>query len=204
MSTELNREQWLAEALKWTGSNVFGCGDAPDQPTTVRASVGWPSKGGLSPKKRVIGQCWAFECSEGKYSEIFISPYLSAAQEVVETLIHEVIHAAVGVQEKHKGEFVRAAKAVGFTKPWTQTPATEELREKVAQFVLNAPPYPHARLDAKVIGGPTKPQKNRHLKLECPGCGYTVRSTQQWIEIGMPTCVCGSMFELKDKAKNDE
>lgn len=197
--TDLTREQWLRLVLEWTGQNVFGCGDAPSQPDTVRASVGWPSAGGLGKKKRVIGQCWAFECSEGKYSEIFISPYLSSAQEVVETLIHEVCHAAVGVEAKHKGAFVQAAKAVGFTKPWTSTPATEELKNKIGHFLEEVPAYPHAKLDAKLVGGPTKPQKNRHLKLVCPNCGYTIRSTAQWIEIGMPTCHCGGLFELKDK-----
>ncbi len=185
--------------LKWTSSNVFGCGESPDQPPTVRASVGWPSSGGLSKKKRTIGQCWAFECSEGKYSEIFISPYLNDPIEVVATLIHEVVHAAVGVEAKHRGAFISAAKATGLVKPWTATTPNEELKNKITHFLEEVPVYPHARLDSRVIGGPTKPQANRHLKLVCPSCGYIIRSTSQWIEVGMPTCPCGNLFELEVK-----
>lgn len=198
MADDLTREQWLRLVLKWTGTEVFGCGEAPTQPDTVRASVGWPSSGGLGKKNRTIGQCWSFECSEGKYSEIFISPYLSSPAEVIATLIHEVVHAAVGVEHKHKGTFSRAAKTVGLVKPWTATTASEELGNKISHFLEEMPPYPHAKLDAKLIAGPEKPQKNRHLKLVCPLCGYTIRSTQAWIELGLPTCHCGGLFELPE------
>ncbi len=206
MNTSRTREEWLREVLKWTSLSIFGCGDAPSQPNNIRISVGWPSSGGLGKKKRTIGQCWTFKASAGNFSEIFISPWLSDAKEVIATAIHEVVHATVGVEAKHRGDFVVASKAVGLQKPWTATTAGPELAEKIEDFLGKFEPYPHAKLDPSTAAGPTKPQKNRQLKLECPdpSCGYVVRSTKKWIERGMPTCICGKLFELKDLPLDDD
>ena len=37
---------------------------------------------------------------------------------------------------------------------------------------------------------------SRLVKLECPGCGYVLRSTRRWIGDGTPWCVCGVRFEV--------
>ena len=37
---------------------------------------------------------------------------------------------------------------------------------------------------------------SRLVKLECPGCGYVLRSTRRWISEGTPWCVCGARFEV--------
>jgi hypothetical protein len=34
------------------------------------------------------------------------------------------------------------------------------------------------------------------LKVVCPECSYTVRTIQQWIDTGLPTCVCDTEMEL--------
>lgn len=200
------REQWLREVLLWTSKDLFGCGDAPSQPNNIRVSVGFPSSGGLGKKRRVIGECWSYECSDGAFSEIFINPVLSDGVEVVSTLIHEVVHATVGVLEKHRGQFIVASKSVGLQRPWTATTATPELGDKIRHFLSGFDPYPHSKLTPRKLIGPTKPQKNRQLKLECPdpACGYTIRTTRKWIELGMPTCICGKLFELKDLPTDED
>lgn len=205
-TTSRTREGWLHEVLKWTSKDIFGCGEAPSLPDNIKVSVGWPSAGGLGKKTRVIGQCWSFEQSDGKFSEIFISPLLGDAQEAVETLVHEAVHATVGVKEKHKGDFARVSRTIGFLPPWTQTPASPELAEKIKDFLGSFEKYPHAAINPKSIEGPAKPQTCRQLKLLCadPSCGYTIRTTRKWIELGMPTCVCGKLFELTDKPEGDE
>ena len=38
---------------------------------------------------------------------------------------------------------------------------------------------------------PVKKQGTRLKKVECISCGYVVRITQKWIDIGLPVCVCG-------------
>jgi len=40
------------------------------------------------------------------------------------------------------------------------------------------------------------PQTTRMLKVECPADGYIVRTTQKWIDLGLPTCPCGEEMEL--------
>jgi hypothetical protein len=36
----------------------------------------------------------------------------------------------------------------------------------------------------------------RNRKAACPECGYVIRLTREWIERGLPVCVCGETFEL--------
>lgn len=44
--------------------------------------------------------------------------------------------------------------------------------------------------------------KTRQRKLACGRCGYTVRVTRKWIQVGLPTCPCGETLtpdELEDQ-----
>jgi hypothetical protein len=42
-----------------------------------------------------------------------------------------------------------------------------------------------------------KKQSTRMLKLECDECGYVVRTTQKWINVGVPVCHCGAEFQVR-------
>jgi hypothetical protein len=193
----MTRESWLLEATKIARSDLFGViPDLPALPSEVRVTCGWPSKGGLGKKKRTVGQCWPTESSAGGFTEILVSPFLDRPVEVVETLLHELIHAAVGVDQKHKGAFITGAKAIGFTKPWTSTPPTTQLTDLIlTKFLPKLGEYPHKKLDAvALVKSLGEPDHNRQLKLLCSGCGYIIRTTKKWIDIGLPTCVCGQAF----------
>lgn len=48
---------------------------------------------------------------------------------------------------------------------------------------------------ARLSGGPKKKAGSRLIKCACPSCGYTVRTTQKWIEAGLPICPCGETME---------
>jgi hypothetical protein len=111
---------------------------------------------------------------------------------VLETLAHQLIHVAAGPNVGHKGAFVKIAKSIGFNAPWTTTPATPELIRRLNGLVVNLGLYPHAAIDKRG----RKKQGTRLLKVICGGCGYTIRTTQQWIDTGLPTCVCGSEMEV--------
>lgn len=186
----MNRESWLKRAAKLLTPMLEAVGTPP--PLNIRYSCGWPAvnKGG----KR-IGECWASTASKDGHFEIFISPSIDEPLRVLDILLHEMIHAAVGLDCGHKGEFKRAAKAVGLTGKMTATVAGEELKEKLVGLFRELGEYPHAELKLKHHTGPKK-QKARLLKVVCPGCQYTVRTTAKWIEVGLPTCCCGtSMME---------
>lgn len=160
----------------------------PEASADVFVSVGWP--GGRGKKDTVIGQCWYN--SEGR-NQLFLSPVLGTAEEVLHVLLHEMIHAACGPEVGHRGEFVALCKRVGLVKPWTATTPGDELRVGLEEVAAELGPYPHEKLrplPKKAV------QKTYMLKLTCPGCGYTVRTTKKWVEVGNPVCPCGTGLEL--------
>ncbi len=85
----------------------------------------------------------------------------------------------------------RIALAVGLAGKMTATHASPELTERLNVLCSQIGPYPHTSLDRSQL----KKQSTRMLKVECPECGYTVRTTAKWIEAGLPTCPCGTEME---------
>jgi rubrerythrin len=120
---------------------------------------------------------------------MFISPALSKPEEVLAVLVHEMIHAEVGVQAKHGKEFKERALAVGLEGRMTATTAGEELAARLLDLADELGDYPHDSLQGKTTG--KKKDGTRQLKLECPVCGYIVRTSAKWIEVGLPACPCG-------------
>lgn len=185
MKTE-TREQWLLEAVKLM-SPLFA--QHGYKIPTIRVACGWPSSRALSSKKRVLGECWANTAAEDKVSQIFISPFLVKVDEpygVLDTLMHEVVHAVVGNKESHNKIFGKCARAVGLEGKLTSTHGSKQLLETCAEWVKTLGAYPHAKLDS--LKAPRKKQTTRLIKAECD-CGYNVRVTRKWLdEIGAPIC----------------
>src|SRR5690242_14451360 len=97
----LNREAWLNRlANRYCWPLIIGAGG--ERRHNVRISVGFPkgSRGG----NKSVAQCWDTVASTDKTFEIFISPILDAF-EAAHSLIHELIHASVGLKCKHRGRF---------------------------------------------------------------------------------------------------
>jgi hypothetical protein len=180
----MNREQWLNEIARrniWPHLNNQGA----QTPALWRVSLGFPkgSRGG----KHAIGQCWKQECSGTQHREMFISPILDAGGPAgaVATLVHECIHAALNNEDGHKGEFKRIAKSAGLEGKMTATLAGESLLRSIGEWLAGMPAYPHSPLS--LISDKPKPG-SRLIKAECPTCGYNVRITRKWIDIGVPRC----------------
>jgi hypothetical protein len=180
-----NRETWLNEAaaILWPMIEAAGTPRAG-----AYVSVGFPSARALSTKKRTIGQCWNGASADGK-SHVFVSPVLNDTVEVLGVLAHELIHAATP-GAGHKGAFAKVARAFGLAGKLTATTVPAALGDQLLRATAALGPYPHPAFDPS--NRPTKKQGTRMLKIECPECGYTVRSTAKWIEVGLPTCVCGA------------
>jgi hypothetical protein len=172
-------------------------------PAKLRISCGWPSKRALaaSGKNRSIGQCWPPEASADGTTEVFVSPALSDAPTVAHVLVHELIHAS-GLMG-HAADFRHVALRLGLQGPMTATEAGPELAKRLHALCLQIGPYPHATLDQ--AQNPTKKQGTRMKKVICPKCDYTVRTTRQWLDIGLPVCPCGTeMQEDKPEGTDDE
>ena len=186
----MNREQWLQDAVEHI-TPVFkqrtGLG-LPD----VHVSVGWPSTRGLSAKRRTVGQCWP---TQEHGAQIFISPLLDDAFDVLADLVHELVH-ALHPDSGHRGDFVASARSMGLIKPWTATSAGEDLEPVLTNLIGELGEFPHSKIEP---GSPKlKPQTTRQRKAECPECGYVARISRKWLDIGLPTCPCGTEMEVSE------
>ncbi len=154
----------------------------------LKVSTGFPSRGGLT---KVIGECWKSAAAEDElHHHIFINPRLTDIVEVIATLAHEMVHAADDGEHKHKGPFVRAVRDMGLEGKATATCAGAGFAEWARSLEKKLGTYPHTGLVPLME---VKKQGTRMLKLEAADCcGYVVRTTQKWIDEGLPSCPHGN------------
>lgn len=186
------REQWLEAAVVELAPLFKEVGvELPK----VRVSVGWPSKGGTAKKGKVIGQCFKGSVAKDGVPQIFISPMLG--QEAIGVLVHELIHAWDDCQSGHQGEFARIARALGLVGKLTVTTLGDELAEKLKAVLQTLGEYPHSELLFEEMDKQIKKQTTRMIKLQAVDCcDYTVRTTQKWIDEGLPKCPHGETMEV--------
>jgi hypothetical protein len=156
----------------------------------LHVSTGFPSRGGLT---KVIGECWKAKASEDETTHhIFINPRLTDIVEVVATLAHEMVHAADDGENKHKGVFVKMVRDMGLEGKATATVAGAAFAEWARGIDATIGSYPHSGLVPLME---VKKQGTRMLKLEADCCGYVVRTTQKWIDVGYPSCPCDNPMQ---------
>ncbi len=179
----MTREEWLVQISKdWVLPKLAALGFNTGY--QFRVSIGFPY--GSRGTNKAIGQCWGTSASKDGVHEIFISPVLSA-EDVVHVLLHEHIHASVGLEAGHKGPFRKCAKAVGLEGKMTATVPGPALKAEIAGLLANFEPYPHGKMNVGA-GGAGGKQSTRMIKCTCEECGYTVRVSRKWIDIGYPVC----------------
>jgi hypothetical protein len=206
------RETWLMHAVE-SFRPMFASINAP-LPATIRVSVGF-AYGARRENAVIMGQCWSREASDDGSNQIFISPELGDSYEVLETIIHELIHAYDNGVSAHRGVFASTALKLGLTKPMVHTPAGPELQATLILIAHDLGEYPHAALhatispvpasaaepDATSQAGPVKlhsgpsTQTTRYRKIVALHCGYTARVTARWIATGLPSCPHGYPME---------
>lgn len=193
MGINETREQWLEKASIDLLSTSFLNYTIP----AFRVSTGFTgSRAGM----KAIGVCWNAKVTEDKKAQIYISPIIDDSLEVLGVLMHEIIH-VLFPEAGHKGAFRRTAIEIGLIGPMRSTQAGEYLRECLNRLTQKIGVYPHAKLKLvetietdkgskrvpiKPIGAPKK-QGTRMLKVSCR-CGYTVRLSKKWYELGAPEC----------------
>lgn len=180
------REQWLAAGVEKLDKQVVkGQYEVPK----VRVSCGWP-KGGRKGQ-HTIGQCW-YSAEDG-VPQIFVAPDQNDPVRILDILLHELGHACLP-DAGHKKPFKQFMAAVGLEGKATATVASEDLRGKLEKMAETLGEYPHSTLNGKTGG--EKKQGTRLVKVECPCCGYIVRTTAKWIETGLPSCPQGTEMEV--------
>ena len=182
------REEWLSKLADKVCILLFADKGYKDRPKKIRFSCSLPSRGAFSETRRVLGQCWSEEASDDQTIEILISQTIGDALEAATTLVHELVHAYVGVECGHGRIFRKCAIAVGLTGKMTDTQATPELEKFLNKCIDELGEYPHASLNS--TKPKTKKQGTRQLKLVCKQDheDFIVRCSQKTIDIGVPLC----------------
>jgi hypothetical protein len=198
-----------------------------------RAAVGFGANG---VKGASTGECWNAAISDDGHYEIFLNPGRADSIKVACTFTHELIHAAVGLEHGHRGDFAKLALAVGFRAPLTEAQQPDTLTAWLKPLVEKIGAFPHAALRSSFAGSrtfrkgdggislrkgvdlpadrgsddddsddepveSTRPPKQdaRLIKCECGECGYVVRTTRKWLEIGAPHCPNHGAMNVESK-----
>lgn len=181
------REEWLTKAAGLIEPLLKAKGHYPK---AYRVTCGWPCRKAAGKRPR-IGECHSRDVSEGKVSEIFVSPMIAERSQVLGVLAHELIHAAVGVAAGHGPKFRAACKQLGLVGKPTQATPGKVLQESIDRATKGLGEYPHQVLTLRErVRRPSSV-----VSLECPECGCRVRIGMRWLnESGYPTCGCGGEF----------
>jgi hypothetical protein len=189
------REQWLRAATQSLGAHFFPVCDSP-LPEKLSCSCGFPYK-----SREAIGQCWGPKAATDGTTHMFISPCQAEPVRVLDILLHEMIHAAIGTEEGHGKKFKAAMRAVGLEGKATATIANPgtELHARLTRIAEELGPYPHSAL-RKDLGEKKKKEKKAGgwIRLVSPECEEykVVISPKQLEEHGAPTDPWGNEMEV--------
>lgn len=221
----MNRETWLNLLAQKLAPRFEELGH-PLPP--FRVSVGFTS-GGMN--SRANGECWNKSTSADNHYTIFISPGEGSTIQIAAILNHELIHAAVGLDQGHKGNFAKVMQATGMGRPFTSSVPAPGFVEWVEPFIKELGDIPHCPLTWRIEGtkerqvkrdaggvverqqveegaeeapasgdesSRPKKQTTRMKKAECGLCGYTVRLSAKWLEVGPPGCPQHGPMDTED------
>lgn len=213
-STYSARESWLHAAVEIFRPRFEEIGFPI--PEKLRVAVGFGPTGARQENSKILGVCLHTSCTADGVNEIWISPEDADTASMLATLIHELIHAALNLEDGHKGKFAEAATRLGLEGKMTATTPGLQLLVELVTIAETLGQYPGSKVDLTSIidrvpvgtdgkplprssSGP-KRQTNRQLLLVCDegakgdcACGgYKVRTSRQWIEIGLPSCPMGT------------
>jgi len=177
METEITREQWLNSAVEVLKPIFTEKGYIVPK---VNVSCGFPSTG----KDRHIGQCWSKETSEADVNEIFISPKLDEPVDVLDTLVHELVHAVDNCKNSHGAEFKKIALSIGLEGKMRQAAAGEKLKVRLKEMATALGEYPHKKLKFHMKIRSYRPRP----RARCKECGYETGILKKWMHIGAPIC----------------
>lgn len=139
------REGWLVDATGLLGTEFF-TSKGHKVPAKLQVACGWPKA-----SRRAVGQCWSPNASADETTQMYISPTEAEPVEVLDTLLHEMVHAVVGCEHGHKGPFRLLAKEIGFAGKMASTYAEKgsDLEAKLIGIADQLGPYPHAAMTKK-------------------------------------------------------
>jgi hypothetical protein len=176
-----------------------------------RVSCGFTSKA----SKKVLGQCFAPECTKDGTTQIFIVPTIPDVLNVLATLVHELLHAASG-DYKHGNKFKDGMKVLGLVGKATATTADESLLTMLEKIASELGEYPNPTLKLKEPTQREKANAKKSFKLHCSkfrdadkSCRlievakageYTVTASRKSLKLGFPLCPgCSTEMEMESE-----
>lgn len=199
------RQEWLDQAIVLLMAEFKAEGLKLPK---YRATIGLPSSGGFSSKKRTIGQCYYPDCSADKTTEIMISPTRDKPGEILETTAHEMVHGTLGAGFGHGPKFRKLATSIGLVGKMTATEPGPIFKARTKAILKTLGAFPHKKIDVNVG---RKKQSTRMVKVTCesPDCGMVFRTSNKWIETSngeMDCPICHAFttiggFTAKDTGK---
>ncbi len=136
------REAWLTAATHLLAAHFLPLADGKTKlPEKWACSCGFPYR-----SKEAIGQCFPPTLSADGTTHMFVCPTQAEPVRVLDILLHEMGHAAVGCDKGHKKEFKAFCEEVGLSGKATVTVAEPgtELHTKLTRIAAQLGPYPHA------------------------------------------------------------
>lgn len=166
----------------------------PKAPQTAAVTVGFPFKNA----RKAAGECWG-GWKEGEGYFVSINPMcFPDPVRVLQTLLHEMLHAVLGIKEGHKRKFAKACSELGFEGPPTATYAGENMRKQLEAIAAEIGPLPAGK--GEFEAPKEKKQGTRMRKYICP-CGQIIRAAKDGLKINHLDC--GKDFTQED-APEDE
>ena len=172
------REAWLLAAIERL-QPLFATKGHTLPP--VKVSIGFTS-GGL--RSNHIGQCWPTHLADDTVNHIFIVPSLGDPVEVLDVLVHELVHAVDDCLHHHGKEFKKIAKSVGLEGAMRSAHAGKLLRERLTTLAAELGPYPHGALHR----APKRPKGEPRPRARCKECGFEVPMLRRFLAFGPPLC----------------
>lgn len=188
-------ERIIAEGIKHFGlkipANMICC---TIQSKGRKKALGW-----FGPNRWDAGQ-------KDRVHEINLSAEHLKENDCGETLIHELAHAEnnfLGIMDctasqAHNKHFKSMAERLGLTvKPRDKRfgYGFTELGPDAKAFLKKSKFEAKLFSTFRVTADKKKSAGTRMLKVECLDCGYNLRTTQKWLDVGLPTCCCGTEME---------
>jgi hypothetical protein len=178
MQQHITREAWLLAAVELLHPLFAAKGFSLP---ACQVSCGFASTGTRSGH---VGQCWSTKSASNELNQIFIAPTLKSAYEVLDTLVHELVHAIDNCENKHGKEFKKIALKMGMKGPMRSAEAGPELKVTLTSLLDKLGQYPHGHLKVGIRKAP----KGDRPRAKCKHCGYQVPMLKKFLTYGPPIC----------------
>ena len=182
------REEWLTAALYLVRAQVPSIGTQ-----RIRITCGFPS---TYTRSGTLAECWPSDASKDGTWEVMVSPTVALPVEVFVLVAAQALHTVPGGASRTSNSYRTACMELGLAptdETWKGLMATDDFWATFGDALEDLGPYPHA----EVMAAKKATQTTRMLKLVCPLCGYTIRTSGKWIATGLPVCHDGTEFQAE-------